>query len=305
MLICHGPGPTNASRRTSSNARSNRGSVEPLATAIMVAKKPLISSRPALFFLGIALTAAALCFVPQRIPNNQAGNRTKSSARGVLTLSPAQQRPHRIRRIGLFQCWPVREGGGKRGLGSVARHEYKGNFQGIQPLCDRKALFMDQRDVEQRKIRRASGNHSERSGHACRGPHRLHPEIQDRLLEIERDDQIILDDQDVLGEGGDSVGGRVFHDLTLHGGSRSRSPRRIRSGIALHTIQALRPVPTMKPPRGHCVVCALVDTRIGHGLISRECGGTLEWMRDAEMTLTALSAPTTICYGGSARAILH
>src|ERR1700724_4162003 len=128
MLICHGPARTNASRRPSSNALSNPGSVEALATAIMVAKKPLISSRPALFFLGIALIAAALCFVPQRIPNNQAGNRTKSSARGVLTPSPAQQRLQRIRRIGLFQCCPVGEGGGKRGLGSVARHEYKGDF---------------------------------------------------------------------------------------------------------------------------------------------------------------------------------
>src|SRR5260221_14595747 len=60
MLICHGPGPTNASRRTSSNARSNRGSVEPLASAIMVAKKPLISSRLVLFLLGIALDAAEI-----------------------------------------------------------------------------------------------------------------------------------------------------------------------------------------------------------------------------------------------------
>ena len=60
VLVWIGPAPTKASRRTSSNARSNRGSVVPLATAIMVAKNPLISSRPALLFLGMAPVAAEI-----------------------------------------------------------------------------------------------------------------------------------------------------------------------------------------------------------------------------------------------------
>src|ERR1700731_418936 len=66
--MCHGPGPTNASRRTSSNARSNRGSAEPLATAIMVAKKPLMSSRLALFFPGMAQNAVETSARYQMMP---------------------------------------------------------------------------------------------------------------------------------------------------------------------------------------------------------------------------------------------
>src|SRR3954453_616667 len=57
---CHGPGPRNASRRTSSKARSYRGSPAPLAAAIIFAKKALISSRLARRGIGFPLSEFAI-----------------------------------------------------------------------------------------------------------------------------------------------------------------------------------------------------------------------------------------------------
>ena len=58
---------------------------------------------------------------------------------------------------------------------------------------------MDQPDIEQGKIRCAIGDHFKRLGHAGRAPHRVHPETKNRVLEVERDDRVILNDQHVIG----------------------------------------------------------------------------------------------------------
>ena len=100
---------------------------------------------------------------------------------------------------------------GKPDIGAVTGDEDKRNLQRIQPLGNRKAFFADQPDIEQRKIRGAVGNQSSALRHICRGAHRLHPETKNRVLEVERDDRIILDNQHVVGQA--SVGRGGFHDL--------------------------------------------------------------------------------------------
>ena len=56
---------------------------------------------------------------------------------------------------------------GKPDIGAIAGDEGKGNLQRLQPLGDRKAFFANQPDIEQRKIRRALGDHLERAGDTC------------------------------------------------------------------------------------------------------------------------------------------
>jgi hypothetical protein len=96
---------------------------------------------------------------------------------------------------------------------AVTGHEHERNSQRIQPLGDRKTLFVDQPDIEQRKIGGAMGDHFERLGHASRGPHALHPETENRVFEVECDDRVILDDQDIVGQDGHAVERGRFHGL--------------------------------------------------------------------------------------------
>jgi len=85
-------------------------------------------------------------------------------------------------------------------VGAIAGDEHVRNLQRIQPLGERKGLFVDQPDIQQREIRRVIGNHVKRLRHAPRAAHRLHPEAENRVLEVERDDRIVFDDQDVTGQ---------------------------------------------------------------------------------------------------------
>jgi hypothetical protein len=102
------------------------------------------------------------------------------------------------------------ERGRKPDIGAIAGDEHVRNLQRIQPLGERKRLFVDQPDIQQRKIRRVIGDHVERLRHACRGAHRLHTEAENRVLEVDRDDRIIFNDQDVTGQAVKSGG---VHDL--------------------------------------------------------------------------------------------
>ncbi len=118
---------------------------------------------------------------------------------------------------GFWQPRPIREVGGQREIGAVTGDEDEGNIQGIEPLGNRKALLADQPDVEQGKVRRALGDHFERSRHASRRPHPLGPKTQNCFLEVERDDQVILDNQHVLGQvlgkrGIHGFAGEEFHN---------------------------------------------------------------------------------------------
>jgi hypothetical protein len=88
-------------------------------------------------------------------------------------------------------------------------------LQLIQPLGNRKTLLPDQSDIEQRKIRGAIGDHLKRTADVSRGSDRLHPETKNCFLEVERDDQVILDNQHIVGH---AIGRDVRH-LT-HEGSR-------------------------------------------------------------------------------------
>ncbi|MGY4424191.1 hypothetical protein ACVWY2_006640 [Bradyrhizobium sp. JR6.1] len=85
----------------------------------------------------------------------------------------------------------------------------KGTFSASQPLGDREGLLApDETDVEQREIRRALGDQFERAGDVRSGAHRPGAEAQDGVLEIERDDRIVLDHENVTGHAGIASG---FH----------------------------------------------------------------------------------------------
>lgn len=156
------------------------------------------------------------CGRRRSIPNWHRTSSTKPADSASQPVAPvagsaSQQSVQRVGRIRLGQCGFARKHRGKRAIGAVTRYECKRNFQRLQPLGDRKAVFADQPDIEQGKIRRAIGDRFKRLRHASGGPHRLHAETQDGVLEIERDDRIILDDQHVAGHG---VGRCGFHGLT-------------------------------------------------------------------------------------------
>src|SRR5258708_36442337 len=56
---------------------------------------------------GVARGGTSFC---ERISNNPAGNRFKSSVTGALVSPPAQQGLQLLSRVGVFQRWPVSEG---------------------------------------------------------------------------------------------------------------------------------------------------------------------------------------------------
>ena len=61
----------------------------------------------------------------------------------------------------------------------------------------------------------------ERARHAAGGTHALHAKAENPVLEIERDERVILDDQNVVGH---SVGSGGFHDPGLMIGCPRRTP---------------------------------------------------------------------------------
>jgi hypothetical protein len=149
---------------------------------------------------------------------------------GYQTIRPAIA-PNR-QRIGFGQRRLFCKRGRKRHLRAVTGHEHERNFQRFQPLGDRKAFFADQPDIEQRKIRSAIGDHFERLGHACRGPHALHAETENRFLEVERDDRVILDNQDIVGQDGHAVERDRFHDLVSQAVNLDRSRAELGTNLA-------------------------------------------------------------------------
>src|SRR6202035_3295628 len=135
---------------------------------------------------------------------------------------------------------------------------------------DRKTLFVDQADIEQHKIRRAIGDHVERFGDVSRGPYPLHPKTRNRVLEIERDNRIILDNQHVVGQRRQRSGGGGVHRLTdkrYRTGNRSWAwNRACRWSLTLQ-------VPIMKPSRRGFSVCSLVHITIQNGQLLSEPEG--------------------------------
>ena len=148
------------------------------------------------------------------------------------------------RRVSAACSASLEQGFGSRGLsakrwrkpdvGAIAGDEHEGNPQRVQPFGHRKALFADQADVKQRKIGRAGGDHAKRFRHACRGSHRLHAKANDGVLEIERDDRIVLDDQDVVGQSceRDGVPWGAGSDLRKRSTSRQKPERSAFAGAS-------------------------------------------------------------------------
>ena len=83
-----------------------------------------------------------------------------------------------------------------------------GIFERLQPFGHGKTLLANEADVEQCELRRPVGDHIERFGHVRGGPHRLHAKPQNRVFEIERNDWIVFNDQDIVGQ---AVVGGGFH----------------------------------------------------------------------------------------------
>ena len=83
----------------------------------------------------------------------------------------------------------------------IGRDKDEGDFQYGKPLGDGKAVFMTQADIEEREIRRTDGDHGKCARNVQRGPRAFHAETENRLLKIKRDEGIVLDDQDVIGQG--------------------------------------------------------------------------------------------------------
>jgi hypothetical protein len=83
-----------------------------------------------------------------------------------------------------------------------------GIFSASRRSAIARLYFANQPHIEQCKIRGAIGDHFERLGHVSRGPDHFHPEAENRVLEVERDDRIILDDQDIIRH---AIGRRVPH----------------------------------------------------------------------------------------------
>ena len=103
----------------------------------------------------------------------------------------------------------ARERRGNADIGAVTGHEGQGNFQRLQSFGDRKTLFTDQPDIEQGESRRAIDDHLHRPGHGCRDTDFLRSEAENCVLEVERDDQIILDNQHIVWHEVESDG---FHE---------------------------------------------------------------------------------------------
>ena len=82
-----------------------------------------------------------------------------------------QQRLQRVGRAGLWQPRLSRKAGRKPDLGAIAGDEDERNLQRLQPFGDRKTLFADQADIEQREIRR-------RDRRSCRAPWPRSPAVR-------------------------------------------------------------------------------------------------------------------------------
>lgn len=102
----------------------------------------------------------------------------------------------------------MREGCGKPDIGAISGDEGERNFQRVQPLGDRKTFLPDEPDIEQRKIRGAVGDHLKCTGDVSRGPGHFHSETKNPVFEVERNDRVVLDDQDIVGY---AIGGNVHH----------------------------------------------------------------------------------------------
>ena len=130
------------------------------------------------------------------------------SAPRAMNRPAFQQGRQRVGRARLRQSRLLRKSRGKPDIRAISGNESERDLQRIQPLGDRKTFLPDQPDIEQRKIRGAIGDHLERAGYVSGGPDRLDPETKYPVLEVERDDRVILDDQDIVGH---AIAGNVHH----------------------------------------------------------------------------------------------
>jgi len=109
-------------------------------------------------------------------------------------------------------------------VAAVAGDEDERHLHRMQLFRDGKTVAANEADVEQGEVRRAIGNQLQRAGRAGGGAHLLHAEAEEGVLEIQRNDRVIFDDQDIIRHALGIVG---FHDL----GSRlMKCPRRMPGG---------------------------------------------------------------------------